>query len=154
MRHLLAAFAVVLGSIVLAGCADPLIGTYTYTGTVTSMLTQPIVYNQPPSNVMGTLTISPGTGADYSLDFLGSAGSDHCVFNALRNGSGLTIPAGQTCAITVNNGSATATITSGSGVVNGNTIMFAVQYSVSGNSGALAIVGTGSQVINATRTAN
>lgn len=158
MRHSVIALIASLALAALAGCADPLIGAYTYTGTGTTTLTLPVA-NTSSRTTQGTISITPlASGADYQIDAVESGASDHCVLRANRNGSGLIVVPGQSCQFPVTSGaisgSVTATISTGSGVLTGNALTLSVQYAFSGNLGALAVAGTSSQVLNATRAGN
>ncbi len=158
MRHRFIAIATLLALLGLTGCADPMVGAYTYTGSVTTTFTQPVM----GSNVgmtQGTLSITPSSaGADYQIDAVATGSTDHCVLRANRNGSGLVVLGGQSCQVPVQSGTAmgtlTATITSGSGVLSGSALTLTVQYTFSGNIGIIAVAGTANQVLNATRAGN
>lgn len=156
-RFLISTASVAVLALATTGCApDPLLGTYAYTGTIATMLTQPATSNTSDTT-MGTAVVT-ATGAGYSVDFAATTSSQHCVLAATGTSPTITFTTGQTCSFSgTYNGTPymyTATITGGNGVLSGNTMAFSVTYSLQGNAGAIALVGTGAQTLSGTRQAN
>jgi hypothetical protein len=152
-----ASLALVAGSLTACG-PDPLLGTYSYNSTTVTNLTQPTMTTQNDMG-SGTATVTAGTGgSDYTVDFVASGATQHCVLNGTRNGSGMIFAAGQTCMFSSNyNGTPVninATLTNGNGVLSGSALTITVAYTFTGNAGALALMGTGTQVLNCTPVAH
>lgn len=153
-RSLLACAFLALVAAPLAACGpDPILGTYNYNSTTVTNLTQPTMTSSNDTG-SGTVTVTAGSSTDYNVDFVASGETQHCVLNATRNGSGMLFAAGQTCMFhSTMNGTQinyTATLTNGNGVLSGNALTITLAYSFAGNAGALALMGTGTLVLNGT----
>ncbi len=149
-----------LGALGLAGCAsngstDPFVGTYDYTEDNTFTITSPAMGAAMPGTASGTLTVAAATGEKYvvTIDAPGDGGAGGaCALEASAGaGTDLTFAAGQTCAVSGMGSTGTATLTSGSGALSGETLTLDLAYTVAGTSPEGAFTATTVDTDTATR---
>jgi hypothetical protein len=129
---------VAVGTVATSGCAgDAFVGTYAYAESNTFTITAPMMGTPMTGTASGTLDIAIGTGADYRVTIhapAGAGGSD-CALLANRGASDtLTFAAGQSCMVSGNGATGTATLSSGTGSLSGTTLTLNLSYAVAGTS--------------------